>query len=85
VAESVSCGTPAIVAKKEALVEFLNEPGCVGVDAPEDPEETARVIRDVLEGRLASKVGPFSDKIASWSRIAERYEDVYSELVASRK
>ena len=85
VAEAMTCGTPSIVAKKEALVEFLNEPGCVGVDAPENSEETARVIRDVLDGRLASKVGPFSDKIAPWSRIAERYQAVYSELIASRK
>ncbi len=39
VAEALSCGTPAVVAKKEALVEFLDEPGCVGVDYPPRAEE----------------------------------------------
>ncbi|HVO77685.1 MAG TPA: glycosyltransferase, partial [Methanomassiliicoccales archaeon] len=84
VAEAMSCGTPAIVAKKEALVEFLNEPGCVGVEYPPKAEDLARTIRDVLEGRLATQVGPFSDKIAPWSRIAVRYEALYKRLIASR-
>ncbi len=85
VAEALSCGTPAIVAKKEALVEFLGEPGCVGVDYPPKTEEVARTLRDVLEGRLAAKVGPFSDKIAPWSKIAARYEALYAELIMSRR
>jgi glycosyltransferase involved in cell wall biosynthesis len=84
VAEAMSCGTPAIVAKKEALVEFLTEPGCVGIDFPPRTEDVARVFRDVLEGRLAAKVGPFSDKIAPWSRIAEKYQALYKDLIAAR-
>ncbi|MDD1769496.1 MAG: glycosyltransferase family 4 protein [Methanomassiliicoccales archaeon] len=85
VAEAMSCGTPAIVAKKEALVEFLNEPGCVGVDFPPKNEDVARTFRDVLEGRLATSVGPFSDKIAPWSRIAEKYQALYENVVTSGK
>jgi len=84
VAEAMTCGTPAIVAKKEALVEFLSEPGCVGIDFPPKTETIAWTFRDVLKGRMATKVGPFSDKIAPWSRIAERYEALYKDVVAAR-
>ena len=84
VAEALSCGTPCIVAKQEALVEFLPEPGVVGVDYPPDAQKVADAIEGVLDGRLGSPVGPFSDKIASWSKIADRYLDFYSKLIAER-
>ena len=84
VAEALSCGTPAIVAKKEALVEFLNEPGCVGVDWPPDPEKVADTVQRVLEGREATKVGPFSNKIAPWSAIAQEYLRLYDSVMAIR-
>ena len=34
VPESLALGTPVIVTKTTALTEFLNEPGCFGVDYP---------------------------------------------------
>jgi glycosyltransferase involved in cell wall biosynthesis len=84
VAEALSCGTPAIVAKKEALVEFLNEPGCVGVDWPPDPEKVADTVQRVLEGREATKVGSFSNKIAPWRVIAQEYLRLYDSAIAVR-
>ncbi len=84
VAEALSCGTPAIVSKEEALVEFLNEPGCVGVDNPSDPPEVGRAIIGVLDGTTVKQVGPFSHKIASWNVIADEYLRFYEKAVRSR-
>jgi len=85
VAEALSCGTPAIVAKKEALVEFLDEPGCVGTDFPPDPRKVGETIMGVLDGTLIRQVGPFSHKIASWQVIADEYLRFYEGLIRSMR
>jgi len=85
VAEALSCGTPAIVAKKEALVEFLSEPGCVGIDDPSDPVKVGEIICGVLDGTLIGRIGPFSHKIASWQAIADEYLRFYEKVIRSRR
>ncbi len=85
VAEALSCGTPAIVAKKEALVEFLSEPGCVGIDDPTDSAKVGETIIGVLDRKLIQQVGPFSHKIASWKTIADVYLRFYERVIRARR
>jgi len=79
VPEALTMGTPVIVTKRTALNEFLNEPGCFGVEYPPDPKEVADLIIKIHENDV--KVGPFSEKIRTWDRIAEDYEKAYYELI----
>ena len=78
VAEALSCDTPCIVADKEALTEFLSEPGVLGVRYPPDPQEVADLIARVIEGD-GMKVGPLSSKIIKWHEVSGRYLDVLGE------
>lgn len=75
VAEALSMGTPVIITKRTALEEFLTEPGCFGVDCPPDPTEVADSIKNIYDCDL--KVGPFTNKIKTWDKVAEAYENVY--------
>jgi 1,2-diacylglycerol 3-alpha-glucosyltransferase len=79
VAEALLAGTPCVVADKEALHEFLSEPGVLGVPYPPDPKEVARLLTRVLTEPMAVKVGPFSPRITSWSNIADRYIEVLGQ------
>lgn len=83
VAEALFLGTPCIVTNKTALGEFLDEPGCFGVDYPPDPNEVANLIMNIHENDV--KVGPFSKKIRTWKEVAENYEDVYINLIGGYK
>ena len=83
VAEALLAGTPCVVTDKEALHEFLTEPGVLGVSYPPDPKEVAKVLSHVLREKNAIKVGPLSSRITSWSNIADRYLEVLAR--ASKK
>jgi glycosyltransferase involved in cell wall biosynthesis len=84
VAEALSCGTPCLVSKEEALVEFLDEPGVFGVDFPPNPVAVANQIMEISNHLDQIKVGPFSDKIAPWSTIADLYLQEYERCIARR-
>ena len=79
VPEALTMGTPVIVTKRTALNEFLNEPGCFGVDYPPNPKEVADLIVKIYENDV--KVGPFSKKIRTWDKVAEDYELIYGKLI----
>lgn len=81
VAEVLALGTPCVVTKTTALTEFINEPGCFGVDYPPDPEDVARLIRDIHQKQV--KVGPFSEKIRTWDQVAVDYENLYMNIIKS--
>jgi glycogen(starch) synthase len=83
VAEALSMGVPCIVAKTSALKEFLNEPGCFGIDYPPDPHALAQLIAKVHSGN--AKTGSLSDKIKTWDRIAQDYERIYNEVASTPK
>ena len=85
VAEALSCGTPCLISKEEALVEFLDEPGVFGVDFPPDPAAVADLIVEILDHLDMIKVGPFSDKIAPWSEIASLYLQEYERCIERRR
>jgi len=79
VAEALTHGMPAIVAKKTALKEFIKEPGCFGVDYPPNPREIAELVLNIVNNDV--KVGPFSNKIKAWDKITEEYEKIYQETI----
>ena len=76
VPEALALGTPVIVTKRTALVEFLNEPGCFGVDYPPDPMKLSELIQDICSKDI--EVGPFSSKIRTWDKVAEDYLQLYN-------
>lgn len=78
VAEALTRGTPCIVVKKAALSEFINEPGCFGIDYPINVERLAELIIELLHYKEIT-VGPFSYKIRTWSQVAKMYEELYSK------
>ena len=80
VAEALALGTPVIVTKRTALKEFLNEPGCFGVDYPPNPQEVAELILKIVNSNV--KVRPFSRKIKTWDEVAKDYGKVYKHLEA---
>ncbi len=79
VAEALSVGTPCIVANTTALREFSREPGCFGVESPPDPQKVAQLILHICENEVI--VGPFSNKIRTWSRVTEDYQAVYEKVL----
>jgi len=80
VAEALAAGVPCIVAQKAALREFSGEPGCYSVEYPPHIKDLAHLIVRVFEEDV--KVGPFSNKIQTWDTIAQRYDELYTSLVA---
>jgi glycosyltransferase involved in cell wall biosynthesis len=83
VAEALALGTPVIITKKTALNEFLNEPGCFGVNYPPNPSEVAELILKIYESNM--NVGRFSTKIRTWDTVAKDYETVYSKILNEAK
>jgi glycogen synthase len=79
VAEALAAGTPCIVTKTTALTEFVVEPGCFGVEYPPNPKEVADVIVKIHDH--GTRVGPFSDRIVTWDRVAASYEQLYEDLL----
>lgn len=80
VAEALASGLPVIVSKRTALIEFLDEPGCFGVNYPPDSQQVANLIMEICQRRI--KVGPFSDKIRTWDKVADDYERLYKQVVS---
>lgn len=78
VAEALGFGKPCIVTTNTALNEFTDEPGCFGVQYPPDPKEVAKLVIKIHENDI--KVGPFSEKIRTWDKITENYEEIYIKL-----
>lgn len=79
VAEALALGTPCIVTNRTALKEFSNEIGCYIVEYPPDPDEVADTILKVY--KADNGVGPLSNKIRTWSQVAEDYESLYRSVL----
>jgi glycogen(starch) synthase len=79
VAEVLALGIPCIVAKRTALVEFVDEPGCFSIDYPPNAVELAELIISIKDSHPS--VGPLSDRISTWDRVIERYERIYEALI----
>lgn len=79
IAEALTIGTPCIVTNNTALSEFSDENGCFFVEYPPDPVEVANLILEVFNNEV--QVGPFTDKIRSWDKIALDYERIYRKVL----
>lgn len=79
VGEALAFGTPVIVTKIPALIEFLDEPGCFGVEYPPEPVKLSELI--IYINSTNTKVGPFSDKIRTWDKVASNYEQIYEKCL----
>jgi glycosyltransferase involved in cell wall biosynthesis len=75
VAEALAHGTPCIVSKSSALVEFLQEPGCFGLDFPPNDEALAKLILNVYASEVA--IGHLSRKVRIWDEVVDDYERAY--------
>jgi glycosyltransferase involved in cell wall biosynthesis len=80
VAEALTLGTPCIVTERTALKEFSMEPGCFVVNYPPEPKEVASSILDVYKNDVT--IGPFTEKIRPWNRVAEDYTGLYESLLS---
>lgn len=79
ISEALALGTRCIVTKRTALMEFLNEPGCYGVDYPPDPINVAQLILEVtLNNR---RVGKLTQKIRLWDEVIDEYENLYMKMI----
>jgi glycosyltransferase involved in cell wall biosynthesis len=79
VAEALALGTYTLVTKRTALQEFLNEPGCFGLEYPPDPHEFANLVLEICQHKV--QIGPFSKKIRTWDKVAGEYENVYEKFL----
>ena len=80
VSEALASKTPVIVTKRTALNEFLDEPGCFGVNYPPNPEEVADLVLQIHEDGV--EVGPLTQKIQTWDEIVKKYEKEYRVVVS---
>lgn len=79
VAEALAMGTPSIVTKGTALEEFVNEPGCFGINYPPEPTKLADLILDIYSNDV--EIGPFSNKIRTWEKVTADYEKLYYRML----
>lgn len=80
VSEALASKTPVIVTKRTALNEFLDEPGCFGVNYPPNPGEVADLVLQIHEDGV--EVGPLTQKIQTWDEIVKKYEREYRVVVS---
>lgn len=73
IGEALSGGVPCVVAKRDALTEWLEWEGCIGVDDPEDSSELAGAIKESL-GKTTSSAMP------TWDDYVEKLEDIYLQV-----
>jgi glycosyltransferase involved in cell wall biosynthesis len=74
IAESLSAGIPCVVAKRDALIEWVDGRTCIGVD---DPTDSAQIARAVL--RLAGQ--RVTRSIPTWDNYTSDLEALYLSLV----
>lgn len=82
VAEALAMGIPCIITNNSALKEFINEPGCFVVDYPPDPNKVAELTMKIYKSEI--KVGPFTDKIRTWDKVCNDYEELYKKYLKEK-
>jgi len=79
VAEALALGTPVIVTKRTALIEFLEENGCYGVEYPPNPDKVAETILYIVNNNH-SKIHALK-KIKKWKDVAHKYMETYLNIL----
>lgn len=82
-AEAMSQGLPVVYSKGQGFDNQFDE-GIVGYHvAAEDPEDVARGIKQVIDSfsEIQKNVIPSAKKF-NWTKIVERYDDVYTRIKA---
>jgi len=82
VAEALALGTPVIITKRTALIEFLEEDGCYGVEYPPNPDKVAETILYIVNNKHG-KIHTFK-KIKKWSDIAHKYMETYLKILSDK-
>jgi glycosyltransferase involved in cell wall biosynthesis len=78
VAEALANGLITIVSKETALIEFLSESGCFGIEYPPNCTELGELICNFVNKEIS--IGPFSNKICQWNNVANNYISVYMSI-----
>jgi len=71
IAESLAAGTPCIVANTSALMEWINNKNCFGIDYPIAVDNLAQLVTEVI-GKLVSDV-----KLWDWDDVVRETLRVY--------
>jgi len=82
VAEALALGTPVIVTKRTALIEFLEENGCYGVEYPPNPDKVAEMILYIVNNNV--KIHSLK-KIRKWKDVAHTYVATYLNILKHQR
>jgi glycosyltransferase involved in cell wall biosynthesis len=74
IAESLSAGIPCVVAKRDALVEWIDGRTCIGVDNPSDVAQVARAVMHLAGHRVTRG-------LPTWDGYVAELEALYFSLV----
>ena len=79
VAEALVAGTPCIVAKTSALIEWVDNETCFGIDLPVSLTDLAIKIDHVFENSVDKQTMKkwIGTKILDWDEVTSRLENVY--------
>lgn len=73
VAESLCAGTPCLVAKTSALVEWIDDKNCYGIDFPINLDRLSDTVKHII-GRRANTAA-----VTDWATIAENLLRLYEQ------
>lgn len=75
VAEAMCAGTPCIVSKTSALIEWVDDDNCFGIDSPGDLNTLRSLITSVMGKRVRGS------KIWDWGEVVEKLVGVYENCL----
>ncbi|MEK6957778.1 MAG: glycosyltransferase family 4 protein [archaeon] len=81
VMEALAMGLP-VITTADSVPEFIEKKYVVGIRDPENKEETASVILEVLEnpGKFAAK----NPKILTWGQSAKKHLEIYRKILSEK-
>jgi len=79
VAEALTAGNPCIVTRTSALMEWIDEENCFGIDFPINIDKLAALVKDVLYARPNNNAAKkwIGNKILDWEDVTKKLEKIY--------
>ena len=74
-AEALAARTPCILAKTSALIEWVDEQNCFGIEFPINIEELVILIKKVIGKKLGEV------DLWDWKRVVDSLSEVYQNIV----